>query len=115
MSKPTNGKRNLSDRAVPVNTPLNGNGNGHGKRANSANGSNGQGNGHGHGHTAKSDGPVLITGGSGFIGTNLAHRILSSGRSVLILDNLSRRGVERNLRWLQETHGDRVQIEVADV
>jgi len=61
------------------------------------------------------DRPVLITGGSGFIGTNLAHRLLSSGRSVLILDNLSRRGVESNLRWLQETHGSRVQIEVADV
>ena len=40
---------------------------------------------------------VLITGGSGFIGTNLAHRIASSGRRVRLLDNLSRPGVEHNL------------------
>jgi CDP-paratose 2-epimerase len=58
---------------------------------------------------------VLITGGSGFIGTNLAHRVASSGRRVRLLDNLSRPGVENNLRWLRDTHGDRVSIEVADV
>ena len=32
-----------------------------------------------------------------------------------LLDNLSRSGVERNLRWLIETHGDLVDIEVPDV
>jgi len=58
---------------------------------------------------------VLITGGSGFIGTNLAHRAASSGRRVRLLDNLSRPGVENNLRWLRETHGDRISIEIADV
>jgi CDP-paratose 2-epimerase len=58
---------------------------------------------------------VLITGGSGFIGTNLADRIASSGRRVRLLDNLSRPGVEQNLRWLREVHGDRVSIEVSDV
>jgi len=59
--------------------------------------------------------PVLITGGSGFIGTNLAHRIAASGKPVLLLDNLSRPGVERNLQWLRQTHGQLVQIEVGDV
>jgi CDP-paratose 2-epimerase len=59
--------------------------------------------------------PVLITGGAGFIGTNLADRLLSSGRSVLVFDNLSRPGVDRNLRWLCDRHGDRVRIEVADI
>jgi CDP-paratose 2-epimerase len=59
--------------------------------------------------------PVLITGGAGFVGTNLAHRLLSSGHSVLLFDNLSRPGVERNLQWLRETHGKLVQIEVSDV
>ena len=58
---------------------------------------------------------VLITGGSGFIGTNLADRLASSGRRVRLLDNLSRPGVENNLHWLRETHGDRVSIEIADV
>jgi CDP-paratose 2-epimerase len=59
--------------------------------------------------------PVLITGGAGFIGCNLADRLLSSGKRVVILDNLARAGVEHNLRWLQSKHGERVQIDVADV
>lgn len=59
--------------------------------------------------------PVLITGGSGFIGTNLADRVMSSGQSVLIYDNLSRRGVERNLSWLRKKHGDLLRVEAADV
>jgi CDP-paratose 2-epimerase len=58
---------------------------------------------------------VLITGGSGFVGTNLADRILSSGQPVLLYDNLSRPGVERNCEWLKERHGDLVEITVADV
>jgi CDP-paratose 2-epimerase len=59
--------------------------------------------------------PILITGGAGFVGSNLAHRLLSAGHRVRLLDNLSRSGVERNLRWLIETHGDLVDIEVPDV
>lgn len=58
---------------------------------------------------------VLITGGAGFIGTNLADALASSGKRVRVLDNLSRPGVERNLDWLQETHGDRILFEKADV
>jgi CDP-paratose 2-epimerase len=59
--------------------------------------------------------PILITGGAGFVGSNVAHRLLSAGQRVRLLDNLSRAGVERNLRWLMETHGDLVDIEVPDV
>jgi CDP-paratose 2-epimerase len=59
--------------------------------------------------------PVLITGGAGFIGCNVAHRLLSEGHRVLVFDNLSRPGVERNLRWLRDTHGDRLQTQIADV
>ncbi|MDQ2694613.1 MAG: NAD-dependent epimerase/dehydratase family protein [Pseudomonadota bacterium] len=58
---------------------------------------------------------VLITGGAGFVGTNLAARLLDAGRRVLILDNLSRPGVEHNLHWLRQTFADRLQVEVADV
>lgn len=65
--------------------------------------------------SAREERPALITGGAGFIGTNLANRLLESGRSVLLFDNLSRPGVERNLQWLRDKHGERVQIEVADV
>ena len=59
--------------------------------------------------------PILIAGGAGFVGSNLAHRLLSAGHKVRLLDNLSRAGVERNLRWLIETHGDLVDIEVPDL
>jgi len=59
--------------------------------------------------------PVLITGGAGFVGANLADRLLSDGIPVLIFDNLERPGVERNLEWLRATHGGRVQAEIADV
>lgn len=58
---------------------------------------------------------VLITGGAGFVGTNLAHHYLSEGIPVRLYDNFSRAGVEQNARWLQDTHGDLVQIEAADV
>jgi len=58
---------------------------------------------------------VLITGGAGFIGTNLADRILSSGRQVMIFDNLSRPGVERNLAFLRQKHGEAVLAEIADL
>ena len=37
----------------------------------------------------------------GFIGCNLVSRLLSRGDDVLIYDNLSRRGAERNLEWLR--------------
>jgi CDP-paratose 2-epimerase len=59
--------------------------------------------------------PVLITGGAGFIGTNLADRLLRGGRPVRVYDNLSRPGAEHNLRWLRATHGSRVQVEQGDV
>src|ERR1051325_9870582 len=67
------------------------------------------------GHTNGKAKPILITGGAGFIGSNVAHRLLSAGHRVRLLDNLSRSGVERNLHWLIETHGDLVDIEVPDV
>ncbi|MEA2554514.1 MAG: CDP-paratose 2-epimerase [Fimbriimonadaceae bacterium] len=59
--------------------------------------------------------PALITGGAGFIGTNLAHRLLSSGRPVIVLDNLSRHGVDQNAAWLRDTHGERARITFGDV
>lgn len=65
--------------------------------------------------SSRGDGPVLITGGAGFIGTNLAAQLLEDGRRVLVYDNLSRPGVERNLQWLRAHYGDLLQVEIADV
>jgi CDP-paratose 2-epimerase len=59
--------------------------------------------------------PAVVTGGAGFIGSNLADRLLSGGREVVILDNLSRPGVEKNLDWLKGRHGSRVSAVMADV
>jgi CDP-paratose 2-epimerase len=58
---------------------------------------------------------TLITGGAGFIGSNLANRLCSMGRRVLIYDNLSRPGVEQNLNWLQQEWGSQIEVEIADV
>ncbi|GEJ58300.1 NAD-dependent epimerase/dehydratase family protein [Anaeromyxobacter diazotrophicus] len=58
---------------------------------------------------------TVITGGAGFIGTNLADRLAREGEQVLLYDDLSRPGTERNLRWLLAEHGARVQLERGDV
>jgi len=59
--------------------------------------------------------PILVTGGCGFIGSNLADSLLTAGEEVILLDNLSRPGVERNLAWLQERHGSGIHAVIADV
>jgi CDP-paratose 2-epimerase len=58
---------------------------------------------------------ILITGGAGFVGSNLANRLLGTGQPVLILDNLSRPGVEQNLAWLRDVHGSKLEVAIADV
>jgi CDP-paratose 2-epimerase len=58
---------------------------------------------------------VLVTGGAGFIGSNLADRLAQEGHRVLVYDALSRPGVEANLRWLQERHPQKIAVNVADV
>jgi CDP-paratose 2-epimerase len=58
---------------------------------------------------------VLITGGAGFVGVNLADRLLRAGKKVLVYDNLSRAGVENNLYWLRQKHTRNLQFTLADI
>ena len=57
---------------------------------------------------------VVITGGCGFIGCNLADALCSREQPVILYDNLSRPGEEQNAEWLREKHGELIQLEVAD-
>ncbi|MDA8243421.1 MAG: GDP-mannose 4,6-dehydratase [Elusimicrobia bacterium] len=44
----------------------------------------------------------LVTGGCGFLGSNIAAELIGRGEEVLVFDNLSRLGSERNFSWLKE-------------
>ena len=51
----------------------------------------------------------VITGGCGFIGANLAKRLGEKGESVVVLDNLSRKGSGENAKWLKREKSVRIQ------
>lgn len=63
--------------------------------------------------TAFSGKRVLVTGGLGFIGSNLAHRLVELGAQVLIVDSLipGYGGNQHNIHAIR----DRVQVNIADV
>jgi CDP-paratose 2-epimerase len=46
---------------------------------------------------------ILISGGSGFLGSNLAAEAIRKNYDLTIVDNLSRTGSDTNLKWLQST------------
>src|SRR5262249_55731505 len=57
----------------------------------------------------------LITGGAGFIGTNLAMRYLERGRRVTIFDNFSRPGTHETLHGLVGRYGNLLRVIEGDV
>jgi CDP-paratose 2-epimerase len=58
---------------------------------------------------------TLIIGGAGFIGSRLAQRLLSEKKSVIVFDNFSRPGVEKNCQQLKEAHGELLEVVTGDV
>lgn len=55
----------------------------------------------------------LITGGCGFIGTNVVERLLRDGNDPVVFDNISRPRVHRNLSFLRDDLG--LEVVVGDV
>ena len=58
---------------------------------------------------------VLITGGAGFLGVNAAVHLVKDGWYVTLLDNLSRPGTERNLKWVLTRYPNRIAFIKEDV
>jgi CDP-paratose 2-epimerase len=58
---------------------------------------------------------ILITGGAGFIGVNVAAHYLAAGQRVVIFDNFSRAGTEQNLAWLRAEGGKELIVLRGDV
>jgi CDP-paratose 2-epimerase len=58
---------------------------------------------------------ILVTGGAGFVGSNLVNSLLHDGHKVTVFDSLHRRGSERNLAWLKGQHPGRLRFIRGDV
>ena len=59
---------------------------------------------------------ILITGGAGFIGTNLAIHHMHQDDRVIIYDNCFREGVEKNIEFLKTIGNDQnLDIRIASI
>ena len=47
---------------------------------------------------------ILITGGCGFLGSNIAKTLLEKNHELMIIDNLQRHGSKKNFEWLKSSH-----------
>lgn len=57
---------------------------------------------------------ILITGGAGFIGSNIADRFAREGFSVSVFDNFVRKGTRENAEWLKTNHRN-IEIVEGDI
>src|SRR3954468_24865395 len=58
---------------------------------------------------------VLITGGCGFIGSNLADALAARGEEVVVVDAMTREGSHENASWLKSRWQERIEVLTADV
>jgi CDP-paratose 2-epimerase len=56
-----------------------------------------------------------VTGGAGFVGSNLTKSLADDGFEVTVFDSLARPGSERNLEWLRGVAGPGLRVVEADV
>ena len=61
---------------------------------------------------------ILVTGGCGFLGSNIASSFLDDSHSVFLIDSLYRKGSSANLQWLQSRYSKSqlkfFQIDISD-
>ena len=57
---------------------------------------------------------VLVTGGAGFIGSNLCEHLLKEGHSVRVLDNFATGHIENLLPFFKD-YADRFELQVGDI
>lgn len=55
---------------------------------------------------------ICIIGGAGFIGSNATRYFLEKGWGVIVFDNFSRFGAEKNLKWLKENYQNKDNFKV---
>lgn len=58
---------------------------------------------------------ILITGGAGFIGTNVCIEAINRGYTAVAFDNLHRPMTEENLKFLQDTYKDKFEFIHGDI
>jgi UDP-N-acetylglucosamine 4-epimerase len=57
---------------------------------------------------------ILVTGGAGFIGSNLCEHLVKTGHEVICLDNFST-GHMSNIQELLDNHGDKFRLIEGDI